>query len=98
MGNFEGYIGLLIQVPLVGVFIWFALKLVSTFLESLEHRDLQWQSFLKEQREANNMAIGRLAEELKTINTNIGRLEVILLGHDQITREAVTSMRSRVER
>ena len=94
----ETYIGLLIQVPLVGVFIWFALRLVDIFLKSLEQRDGQWQSFLREQREANNMAMGRLAEELKSITLNITRVEVMLQSHDLITREAVASMKAKVER
>ena len=57
----ETYIGLLIQVPLVGVFIWFALRLVDTFLKTLEARDKQWQEFLTQQRKETNEAMTNLA-------------------------------------
>lgn len=72
------YLGLLIQVPLVGVFIWFALRLVSMFLDSLEKRDLQWQNFLKEQREATNTSMSnlaaRLGDEMKEISKEVSEL------------------------
>jgi low affinity Fe/Cu permease len=36
METVEAYIGLLIQVPLVGIFVWFALQLIHKFLSSIE--------------------------------------------------------------
>ena len=78
MQGMEPYIGLLIQVPLVGVFIWFALKLVSIFMESLEKRDQQWQNFLREQREATTAAINamgtRMGEEMKALSREVYEL------------------------
>lgn len=74
----DAYIGLLIQVPLVGVFIWFALKLVSIFMESLEKRDVQWQNFLREQREATTVAINslgaRMGDEIKALSREVYEL------------------------
>ncbi len=61
MQNVEPYIGLLIQVPLVGVFIWFALRLISIFMAFLDKRDESWQAFLEQQRKQNNEVISNMA-------------------------------------
>ncbi len=79
MQNVEPYIGLLIQVPLVGVFIWFALRLVSIFMESLDKRDAAWQVFLEQQRKQNNDAIAnmaaRFADEIRTMGKEISEIK-----------------------
>ncbi len=79
MQNMEPYIGLLIQVPLVGVFIWFALRLVSIFMESLDKRDAAWQVFLEQQRKQNNDAIAnmaaRFADEIRTMGKEISEIK-----------------------
>lgn len=78
MVNVSDYIGLLIQVPLVGVFIWFALKQTSMFLDSIEKRDTQWQQFLKEQREATDASMqnlaARLGDEIKSLSQEVAEL------------------------
>lgn len=93
--NTEAYIGLLIQVPLVGIFIYFTLRIISIFLDSLEKRDLQWQVFLREQRDATNAVVARLAEELKTISQDVSRLTELITMHDQLVREAMAAIRER---
>jgi hypothetical protein len=74
----EGYIGLLIQVPLVGIFVWFSLKIVSIFMSSLDSRDKQWQDFLEQQRKANNEAIAHMAQrfsdEIKQLGKEVAEL------------------------
>jgi hypothetical protein len=85
----EAYIGLLIQVPLVGIFVWFSLKIVSIFMASLdlrdrqwttslESRDKQWQDFLEQQRKANNEAIAHMAQrfsdEIKQLGKEVAEL------------------------
>lgn len=85
MENAEAYIGLLIQVPLVGIFIWFTLKIVDRFLLSLDNRDKQWQSFLdaerKEMNEAMTNLAQRLGDEIKTIATEVARVNGVLSQH-----------------
>jgi hypothetical protein len=80
MANIDAYIGLLIQIPLVGIFVWFSLKLIEVFLHSIDARDAHWKEFIKQEREANHAAIAHMAQrfadeirvlskEVSTINT-----------------------------
>ena len=79
------YIALLIQVPLVGIFIWFTLKIVDRFMLSLDQRDKQWQEFLTGQRREFSEAISalatRLGEELKAMSAEIAHMDGVLSTH-----------------
>ncbi len=72
------YISLLIQIPLVGIFVWFSLKLISVFMAYLEKLDTKWQTFLEEQRKASQDAIahmaGRFADEIKGLSKEVAEL------------------------
>jgi hypothetical protein len=72
------YISLLIQIPLVGIFVWFSLRLITIFLDSLEKRDIQWKAFLEEQRKASQDAMahmaGRFADEIKTLAKEVAEI------------------------
>lgn len=68
------YISLLIQVPLVGMFIWFTLRQNKDFLDAMEKRDEQWREFLSNHTESTNQAIGRIAEEVKTLARELSEL------------------------
>lgn len=74
----ESYIGLLIQIPLVGIFVLFSLRLVAIFLESLDKRDVQWQIFLEEQRKSYHDAIqsmsSRFGDEIRVLGKEISEL------------------------
>lgn len=72
--NTEPYIDLLMQAPLVGGFIWFALKVIGLFTTSMEQRDQAWREFLDQQRQATNAVIGRFAEEIKALSREIAEL------------------------
>lgn len=54
---------LLLQIPLAGVVV----LVVVVFLKFLDKMLTQFMNFIKEQREANNEALLRLAEEIKEI-------------------------------
>ena len=73
------YIGLFLQIPLVGIFVWFSLRLIKIFLDTLEQRDLQWQAYLAAQREIDRSAIGhmagRFADEIKNLGKEISELK-----------------------
>ena len=75
----EAYIGLLVQIPLVGIFVWFSLTLIKIFLTSLEKRDAQWQSFLDEQRRSYHDAIanmaGRFGDEIRILGKEMSELK-----------------------
>lgn len=70
----DAYVNLLIQVPLVGIFVWFAHKQTQLFIEAQEKRDASWREFFKNQQDAVNAALGRLAEEIKTNGEKIAEL------------------------
>lgn len=76
--NVEAYIGLLIQVPLVGIFVWFSLTVIKIFLTSLDKRDEQWQSFLEEQRKSYHDAIqgmaSRFGDEIRVLGKEVSEL------------------------
>lgn len=71
----DAVINLLIQIPLVGIFIWFILERDKRSDVKQLERDQQWREFLKEQREQNNAAIARLAEEIKKIAQQVSHLD-----------------------
>jgi hypothetical protein len=48
----DGIIGLLIQVPLVGIFVWFTLKVLSLQREERTARDKNWREFITSQTQS----------------------------------------------
>jgi len=44
-------ITLLAQIPLVGIFVWFTLRLSADFRSDAKARDAEWQSFITQQNE-----------------------------------------------
>ena len=75
--NVEAYIGLLIQIPLVGIFVWFSLQLISTFLKAIEQRDQAWRDFLAQQRSYDREAIAHMAQrfsdEIRTLGAEVAQ-------------------------
>ena len=93
----EQYIGLLVQVPLVGIFIFFTLRLIGIFnatiekreaawSAAMEKRDEEWRTFLSEQSTTSNdtiVALGaRFGNEIKEVGEKVATLTGILLAHD----------------
>lgn len=66
----EYAVSLLVQIPLVGIFVWFTLEIMKRQERSNDRRDDQWREFLKDQAEQYNSAISRIAEEVKA-NTSV---------------------------
>jgi hypothetical protein len=89
---------MLVQVPLVGVFIWFSLKMNEHNLAAMSKRDAEWREFLREQREANNQALGRLAEELKQNTQGLAVVQNSVLTHDNSIREVMPMIREAVDK
>ena len=77
--NVEAYIGLLIQIPLVGIFVWFSLQLIATFLKAIEQRDQAWRDFLAQQRSYDREAIAHMAQrfsdEIRTLGNEVSELK-----------------------
>jgi hypothetical protein len=101
--NSEPIINLLVQIPLVGAFMWLMLKIMDRQdqreakkdeLDRAERKEREeaWQLFLKEQREQNNTAIGRIAEEVKSLSSAMAQMNAVLTAHDASSREARIKM------
>lgn len=86
---------LLIQIPLVGVFMWFVQQTQARQAAEEEKRDSQWRDFLREQREANNLALGRLAEEIKSIAMEVSNMRAVLVDHEVKTAQRLGPERGR---
>lgn len=69
----DNYIGLLIQIPLVGIFVWFSLNLINTFLKSIDERDKQWRVWMEQERRANNEAIAHMGASLTAEVRNLAQ-------------------------
>jgi len=80
MSGGEAWLNLLVQVPLVGIFIWFILERDKRSNASQLERDREWRDFMREQREAHTGALSRLAEEIKAIGGQVGIVSGVLAG------------------
>lgn len=87
---------LLIQVPLLGVFVWFTLKLSGDFRADTAKRDEQWQKFIEQQNELWRNFIRELVERSlsadDTVSQRLGELGIVIRSliddfknHDQRT-------------
>lgn len=92
----EYAINLLIQVPLVGAFIFFALRLSADYRADTERRDKQWQTFIEQQnilwrnfiKDINDQNCARddlNSQRLAELAQIIGALQADFRLHDQRT-------------
>ncbi len=77
---------LLVQVPLVGMFIYFILEWSKRMEKSQAERDEQWRQFLVEERIHRADAIGRLAEDIKSLSALVNQMSGQLTAHDARVR------------
>lgn len=73
---------LLVQIPLVGMFIYFILEWSKRMEKSQADRDEQWRQFLVEERVHRAEAIGRLAEDIKALSALVNQMSGQLTAHD----------------
>ena len=85
----EATITLLSQIPLAGVvvivvmiFLSFIGKYNTTMMTFLQTQQDASQKFISEQRELSNSALGRLAEEIKSISGEVARMNGVLSAHE----------------
>lgn len=85
----EQLISLLIQVPLVGVFIWFALQNQREFMKALDKRD--------EAFEKRNAAVIEAINQLNAaISAQLHELNCSQEEHDKFVRENIARARGKV--
>ena len=86
------------------LFAWFVLELLKRreafsrsimdeWAKRLETRDKDWQRFIEEQQRMQSDAGTRLAEEVKGVATEVGKLQVLVEAHDRNTREWIEEHR-----
>jgi len=83
----ESLVNLLVQIPLVGIFVWFILERDKSQAVRDTNREQQWRDFLREQREQNNASIARLAEKIESISKEVSSLNGILTAHDAASKQ-----------
>lgn len=81
----ETAINLLLQIPLAGVVVFVVVlflkhleKSTSAMMTFMTAQEDNNRAFLKAQREANNVAIGRLAEEIKDMREDVAKMNGLL--------------------
>lgn len=70
----EPLLNLLIQVPIVGAFIYFCITLIDKFLGFLKERDTHWQTWMTEQNNHEREYKARIAAELNVVTQNLSEL------------------------
>lgn len=90
----DAAINLLIQIPLAGVvvvvvivFLNFIGKYSANMMAFLDTQQKLMQKFIEEQREQSNLAMGRLAEEIKQVGHEVARLNGVVMAHDAASKE-----------
>ena len=73
---------LLIQVPLVGAFMWFVLELNKRQDNSQTKRDGEWREFLKEERTRRSENTIRMVDEMKEIAKLVAATNTLVAQHD----------------
>jgi len=75
----EPWLQILVQIPIVGVFIWYTLERDKRERDDRLKRDQEWREFLKLQSEATAAALrdvsGKLSEVTAKLDTIIPRGE-----------------------
>lgn len=93
----DAWISLLIQFPLVGIFVWFTLKINERNQSAMERRDSEWREFLKDQRQQNNEALGRIAEEVKSATRMVAVNQSLIVEHDKNFQEILPAIKNALE-
>lgn len=87
----DNVVSLLIQIPLVGAFMWFFDRLVSKHQAEIDRRDQQWRDFLREERTQLNRNTDAIVGQLNALSENVTANTQILLSHDKQTAEYIAS-------
>ncbi len=81
--DLDSILSLFIQIPLVGIFVWFVLERDKRLEAGFTRRDKEWRDCLGEQRLQGNEAITRLTEEIKVIAAAVVQSSTLLSQHDK---------------
>lgn len=70
---------ILIQTPLVGVFVWFAVYVLNKFTKAIKENNEQWRQFLVERNGKSDAILDKMTKQLEA-NTRV------ILRHDATVR------------
>lgn len=87
--NAEQITSVVLQLPLVAIFVWFSLELLNRFQKTQERRDVEWREFLEQERSARTEMARRLAEEIKQMSVVVERLTVRYDEHERRVVEMI---------
>jgi hypothetical protein len=78
MSGNEAWLNLIVQIPVVGIFIWFILEWTKRNNVAQIARDREWRDFMREERKSHADNLSQLVEEIKTIGNQVGTVSGIL--------------------
>jgi hypothetical protein len=78
MSGGEAWLNLIVQIPVVGIFIWFILEWTKRNNVAQIARDREWRDFMREERKSHADNLSQLVEEIKTIGNQVGTVSGIL--------------------
>ena len=82
----EPLLQLLIQIPLVGAFMWFVLKQQERDGTERTARDSAWREFLTDQRSATVAAMSDISNQLQRVANKLD-------AHDNLLRDVMQDIR-----
>mgnify|MGYP001366369517 CR=1 FL=1 len=85
MTTFQGYeavSNLLIQIPLVGIFIIFILEWSKRMDKAILERDEKWRDFLREERLFRAEMLRAIAEEIQKNTETLSRMKNDIARHE----------------
>lgn len=89
----EATLNLLLQIPLAGIVVVVVVLFLrhldantARMMHFIEEQETSNRAFLREQRDASNEAIGRLAEEIKATRQDVRELRGLVVGvaHERV--------------
>lgn len=87
-----------LQLPIVGIFMWFTLEMIKREQNERVKRDEDWRQFLTEQREATNAGLSRLAEEIKDNGKLVATTNALLINHDASVKLISATLQAAIEK
>lgn len=91
----EWLVPVLVQFPLVAIFMWFVLELLKRQDAALAareaadevartKREAEWREFLKNMATETNAAMSRFADEMRANTVAVTGVNAVILAHDMI--------------
>ena len=97
MIDWTSILPLLVQVPLVAVFVVFVLVRDARLEVAQAKRDSEWMSFLREQRQENNATLLKVAEEVSGMSKLATITNSLIVQHDMWERENMRRIESKLD-